>query len=561
MSTPLEGAKRERLRNILGLLAPTLILALLFIYCRQDVRPIIPYVVIVILSYFAESSALTLFIGLVVGLILYYFTTPNITLWVFWEIFEDALLNRTNIETIMAVILMGLLLGMLKFGGGFFMDYAYCKNWHSKKIELIIWFVGMITFLSQYISYLIIGLFKELVAKARKIPREVMACYANIMSVIPCPFLMVSVWGLFISSLIPNELNKNIILYIGNIATPIIVHSYFPISVAASMLSLTIVGWPSLKYYSYFDEVEYAKRLKYGDRTLIFLSTLSFLAPLTALVLLPVLFYFSKGIIIDAIMTSILVVISTLTPILFLYMIISPILEGVKNKWSLIDITSEMKKFIVDEFWNKDIIESMELNSRLILTLILIFVINTLTRHYLGLTKSLAVSLTFILQQSPSIAPILKLLFPIIFFLLSCLIGYTFGSAFLTMGVLVPLVIDILPLMYSNSVYTPYAVAIGAIISGATYGNICSRAADSIFMVHGDYLSKNNISSHVFFELLKTISSFNLLVSLFVYFLLPFFGYDGLIGIILSVSLGSLMPLVMKYKFSVPKSLNSLKEN
>ena len=69
MSTFLEGAKRERLRNIFGLLVPTLILALLFIYCRQDVRSIIPYVVIIILSYFAESSALTLFIGLVVGLI------------------------------------------------------------------------------------------------------------------------------------------------------------------------------------------------------------------------------------------------------------------------------------------------------------------------------------------------------------------------------------------------------------------------------------------------------------------------------------------------------------
>jgi len=463
-------------------------------------------------------------------------------------------------EIIMAVILMGLLLGILKYGREFFMEYAYRKNWHGKKIELIIWFVGMITFLSQYFSYLMIGLFKELVAKARKVPREVMACYANIMSVIPCPFLMVSVWGLFISSLIPNELNKNVILYIGNVATPIIVHSYFPVSIAVSMLSLTLTGWPSLEHYSYFDEVEPPKqKLEYSDRTLIFLSVSFFLVPLATLVLLPVLFYSGKGTIIDAIMTSILVVSSALTLILFLYMSVSTILKGVKNRLNLINITSEIKRLIVDEFWNKDIIKSMELNTGLILLLILIFVINTLTRYYLGLTNSLVVSLTFILQQFPSIASILKSLFPIILFILSCLIGYTFGSAFLTMGVLVPLVIDILPLMYSNSVYTPYAVAIGAVISGATYGNICSRVADSIFMVHGDYLSKDNISSHVFFELLKTISSFNLLVSLFVYFLLPFFEYDGLIGVILSTLLGSLMPLVMKYKFSLSKSVEKLK--
>lgn len=549
---------RDQLKNVIISLFPSIPLSsliILMIFYQIDSRPLFPLLVIVLVFPILKDSILSLLIGLLIGAALNSRNLVDTSLLVF-SVLMSTLSSPSNIGIFLVILLIGSLAFLMKEGGE---AMAYLLGTKAGKfLELLIFITGLSTYLSQYYSYPIIGMFKD-ISKKIGFPRAKLACYVNFMSILPTPLLLASTWGIFVTILIPSNYVDNIIFRFMGI--DIFLYCFLPISAIftfAFMLMFEIwhgTGWPKMDLLMQVNQTSQSptKGMIAGENycdnlmtkfEVIFLSIFIFIFPLMLAIVLPIWLNVSSIIILNA-----LVAVSFIAAYSFLFLLAYIIVNSLREKEEPIEGGLGMLETVQEALfyvWNEKVLAGVHKILNLLIMLILIFCLRNLTVNNLALGTSLN-RLIMMLQTQPIALWILVSSLPLLCFLFSCGFSFSIGSAFLTMGILIP---PFSQISISLNMISELPWIVGAIISGATFGNCCSRLADSIFFVNRDYYDKSKtVAFTIFHTLNDSICIFLLVINSFIYALSGLWKFGMLEGILVSIVLTLFSPRIIAWLF------------
>lgn len=194
---------------------------------------ILPIIIVIILSMITQNMFISLFIGVVSGLLIIYIRQPYLIVWQFIKILYDVLTSWNTIWVLLVCLFFGAFNKMIKESGGIkgiekWIDH-FCKRRTSTMLGT--WLLGLFICISEYLSALIVGLTFQKANDQHHISRQMFSYIINSTCTTVCTIVPVSDFAVFISGLMKNaNLIDGSHMMNGYLHTiPFILYSFFAI--------------------------------------------------------------------------------------------------------------------------------------------------------------------------------------------------------------------------------------------------------------------------------------------------------------------------------------------
>lgn len=463
---------------------------------------LLPPLVAIILAFRTKNVVLSLLIGVLTGTYLLSLPSHGFVLSFFYAFLGlvDKILNSLADKWNAGVILQCLTIGGLiavvsKMGGAKAIAESLSKRAKTaKSAQIITWLLGILVFFDDYANSLIVGPIMRPVADKMKISREKLSFIIDATAAPIAGIAIISTWvgyeisliknsysqigqdvnafGVFVSTLPYRFYNIFILLFI--VLTALLAREFGPMLDAerrARILGKVLADDAKPMVSNETSSLEPKEGIK--------LSIWNAIIPIGSLILFAFLGFYYSG------YTSImsgedrqLIELVNNAPLsfnsireIFGASDASVVLFQSALLSSIIAITMAVKQKIMT--LSEAIDTWIEGVKSLIITGVILLLAWSLsgTIKELGTAKYLASILS---------GAIPKFLLPSLIFILGSIISFATGTSYGTMGILMPLVI---PLAYSISPDSTYmTVSIGAVLTGAIYGDHCSPISDTTIL-------------------------------------------------------------------------------
>lgn len=166
----------------------------------------LPIFIVLILSVMIKDTFISLFVGIVVGLIIIYGCHPYIIINQFIELLYEVLMSKNTIWVLLIILFFGALNSILENSGGINgvlkMVEKYCYTKTSTMMN--IWVLGILIFISDYLSVLSVGVIFKDKCKEKGISKEMFSFLLNstgtpVSSLMPLSDFSVYMNGLMVS--------------------------------------------------------------------------------------------------------------------------------------------------------------------------------------------------------------------------------------------------------------------------------------------------------------------------------------------------------------------------
>ena len=463
---------------------------------------ILPPIIAIALAFITKNVVISLFIGTLSGCFLLQITGSNPFMAIIQAFLDfvqralNSLADPWNAGIVLQVMVIGGVISLVsKMGGAKAIAESLAKKAKTpRSAQLITWFLGVLVFFDDYANSLIVGPIMKPVADKMKISRERLSFIIDATAAPIAGIMIVSTWiglevglikdgftligqevdafGVFLST-IPYRF-YNILILIFVVATSLLLRDFGPMRKAEINARKGYISDAS-KEITLDKDVEDEMAPKEGVK----LSVWNAIIPIGALMISALISFYYSGY--TAIMGGEDVVLQNL-------MTTSPAsFTAIREAFSASDASvalfqSALFASIVAIFMAvcKKIFtfsEAVEVWIDGMKGLIITGVILILAWSLSSVIKELGTA-AFLVQMLSNSVP--KFLLPSIIFILGAVISFATGTAYGTMGILMPLAI---PLSYSISPDFGYVViSTSAVLTGAIFGDHCSPISDTTIM-------------------------------------------------------------------------------
>ena len=463
---------------------------------------ILPPIIAIALAFITKNVVISLFIGTLSGCFLLQITGSNPFMAIIQAFLDfvqralNSLADPWNAGIVLQVMVIGGVISLVsKMGGAKAIAESLAKKAKTpRSAQLITWFLGVLVFFDDYANSLIVGPIMKPVADKMKISRERLSFIIDATAAPIAGIMIVSTWiglevglikdgftligqevdafGVFLST-IPYRF-YNILILIFVVATSLLLRDFGPMRKAEINARKGYISDAS-KEITLDKDVEDEMAPKEGVK----LSVWNAIIPIGALMISALISFYYSGY--TAIMGGEDVVLQNL-------MTTSPAsFTAIREAFSASDASvalfqSALFVSIVAIFMAvcKKIFtfsEAVEVWIDGMKGLIITGVILILAWSLSSVIKELGTAAYLVKLLSSSIP---QFLLPSIIFILGAVISFATGTAYGTMGILMPLAI---PLSYSISPEMGYViVGTSAVLTGAIFGDHCSPISDTTIM-------------------------------------------------------------------------------
>lgn len=463
---------------------------------------ILPPIIAIALAFITKNVVISLFIGTLSGCFLLQIIGSNPFMAIIQAFLDfvqralNSLADPWNAGIVLQVMVIGGVISLVsKMGGAKAIAESLAKKAKTpRSAQLITWFLGVLVFFDDYANSLIVGPIMKPVADKMKISRERLSFIIDATAAPIAGIMIVSTWiglevglikdgftligqevdafGVFLST-IPYRL-YNILILIFVVATSLLLRDFGPMRKAEINARKGYISDAS-KEITLDKDVEDEMAPKEGVK----LSVWNAIIPIGALMISALISFYYSGY--TAIMGGEDVVLQNL-------MTTSPAsFTAIREAFSASDASvalfqSALFASIVAIFMAvcKKIFtfsEAVEVWIDGMKGLIITGVILILAWSLSSVIKELGTAAYLVKLLSSSIP---QFLLPSIIFILGAVISFATGTAYGTMGILMPLAI---PLSYSISPEMGYViVGTSAVLTGAIFGDHCSPISDTTIM-------------------------------------------------------------------------------
>lgn len=463
---------------------------------------ILPPIIAIALAFITKNVVISLFIGTLSGCFLLQITGSNPFMAIIQAFLDfvqralNSLADPWNAGIVLQVMVIGGVISLVsKMGGAKAIAESLAKKAKTpRSAQLMTWFLGVLVFFDDYANSLIVGPIMKPVADKMKISRERLSFIIDATAAPIAGIMIVSTWiglevglikdgftligqevdafGVFLST-IPYRF-YNILILIFVVATSLLLRDFGPMRKAEINARKGYISDAS-KEITLDKDVEDEMAPKEGVK----LSVWNAIIPIGALMISALISFYYSGY--TAIMGGEDVVLQNL-------MTTSPAsFTAIREAFSASDASvalfqSALFASIVAIFMAvcKKIFtfsEAVEVWIDGMKGLIITGVILILAWSLSSVIKELGTAAYLVKLLSSSIP---QFLLPSIIFILGAVISFATGTAYGTMGILMPLAI---PLSYSISPEMGYViVGTSAVLTGAIFGDHCSPISDTTIM-------------------------------------------------------------------------------
>ena len=463
---------------------------------------ILPPIIAIALAFITKNVVISLFIGTLSGCFLLQIIGSNPFMAIIQAFLDfvqralNSLADPWNAGIVLQVMVIGGVISLVsKMGGAKAIAESLAKKAKTpRSAQLITWFLGVLVFFDDYANSLIVGPIMKPVADKMKISRERLSFIIDATAAPIAGIMIVSTWiglevglikdgftligqevdafGVFLST-IPYRF-YNILILIFVVATSLLLRDFGPMRKAEINARKGYISDAS-KEITLDKDVEDEMASKEGVK----LSVWNAIIPIGALMISALISFYYSGY--TAIMGGEDVVLQNL-------MTTSPAsFTAIREAFSASDASvalfqSALFASIVVIFMAvcKKIFtfsEAVEVWIDGMKGLIITGVILILAWSLSSVIKELGTAAYLVKLLSSSIP---QFLLPSIIFILGAVISFATGTAYGTMGILMPLAI---PLSYSISPEMGYViVGTSAVLTGAIFGDHCSPISDTTIM-------------------------------------------------------------------------------
>nr|WP_307991885.1 Na+/H+ antiporter NhaC family protein [uncultured Clostridium sp.] len=463
---------------------------------------ILPPIIAIALAFITKNVVISLFIGTLSGCFLLQITGSNPFMAIIQAFLDfvqralNSLADPWNAGIVLQVMVIGGVISLVsKMGGAKAIAESLAKKAKTpRSAQLITWFLGVLVFFDDYANSLIVGPIMKPVADKMKISRERLSFIIDATAAPIAGIMIVSTWiglevglikdgftligqevdafGVFLST-IPYRF-YNILILVFVVATSLLLRDFGPMRKAEINARKGYISDAS-KEITLDKDVEDEMAPKEGVK----LSVWNAIIPIGALMISALISFYYSGY--TAIMGGEDVVLQNL-------MTTSPAsFTAIREAFSASDASvalfqSALFASIVAIFMAvcKKIFtfsEAVEVWIDGMKGLIITGVILILAWSLSSVIKELGTAAYLVKLLSSSIP---QFLLPSIIFILGAVISFATGTAYGTMGILMPLAI---PLSYSISPEMGYViVGTSAVLTGAIFGDHCSPISDTTIM-------------------------------------------------------------------------------
>lgn len=463
---------------------------------------ILPPIIAIALAFITKNVVISLFIGTLSGCFLLQIIGSNPFMAIIQAFLDfvqralNSLADPWNAGIVLQVMVIGGVISLVsKMGGAKAIAESLAKKAKTpRSAQLITWFLGVLVFFDDYANSLIVGPIMKPVADKMKISRERLSFIIDATAAPIAGIMIVSTWiglevglikdgftligqevdafGVFLSTIPYRFYNMLILIFV--VATSLLLRDFGPMRKAEINARKGYISDAS-KEITLDKDVEDEMAPKEGVK----LSVWNAIIPIGALMISALISFYYSGY--TAIMGSEDVVLQNL-------MTTSPAsFTAIREAFSASDASvalfqSALFASIVAIFMAvcKKIFtfsEAVEVWIDGMKGLIITGVILILAWSLSSVIKELGTAAYLVKLLSSSIP---QFLLPSIIFILGAVISFATGTAYGTMGILMPLAI---PLSYSISPEMGYViVGTSAVLTGAIFGDHCSPISDTTIM-------------------------------------------------------------------------------
>lgn len=463
---------------------------------------ILPPIVAIILAFMTKNVVISLFVGTLTGSFLLQISGHNVfyaLIHSFLDFVERALNSLAdpwNAGIVLQVMVIGGVISLVsKMGGAKAIAEALAKRAKSpRSAQIITWFLGILVFFDDYANSLIVGPIMKPVTDKMKISRERLSFIIDATAAPIAGIMIISTWiglevglikdgfdsigvkmdafGVFLNT-IPYRF-YNILILVFVVATAYFLRDFGPMRTAEIRARKGEISEES-KEVTLDKEIEDEMAPKEGVK----LSIWNAIIPIAALMISALIsFYYSGYTSIMGGDDAALQTLMTNSPMSFI---------AIREAFSASDASvalfqSALFASIVAIGMGvcKKIFtlsEAVDVWVNGMKGLIITGVILILAWSLSSVIKELGTA-AFLVKMLSSSVP--KFLLPSIIFILGAVISFATGTAYGTMGILMPLAI---PLSYSISPEIGYVVvSTSAVLTGAIFGDHCSPISDTTIM-------------------------------------------------------------------------------
>ncbi|WP_115642511.1 Na+/H+ antiporter NhaC family protein [Clostridium putrefaciens] len=469
---------------------------------RLGVLTLLPPVVAIVLAFITKNVVISLFLGVLVGCFLLNLNGVNIFMALFYSFLDlvkyvlNSLANPWNAGIILQCLTIGGLIALItKMGGTKAVAKALAKRAKGPiSAQVITWFLGLLVFFDDYANSLIVGPIMKPVTDSMKVSREKLSFIIDATAAPIAGLALISTWigyelslikdgylaigqevdafGMFIST-IPYRF-YNIFILLFTLFTAIFLREFGPMLKAERRARTTgkvMSDTASPMLVENADEMEPKEGIK--------LSIWNAIIPIGTLIVGAFAGFYYNGYITimaggDVVAQSIV----TSSPLS-----IRAIQSAFGNADASIVIfqaalLASMVAILMGIF--KKIFkigEAIDIWVGGMKSLIITGVILLLAWSLSSVIKELGTAKYLVSLLSDTIP---QFLLPTIIFLLGSIISFATGTAYGTMGILMPLTIPLASSMSSDPKFV--IMSIGAVLTGAIFGDHCSPISDTTIL-------------------------------------------------------------------------------
>lgn len=480
---------------------------------------LLPPVVAIALALFTKEVYSSLFIGILVGGLLYSgFQFEGTVLHVFEDGIVSVLSDSYNVGIIIFLVILGTMVCLMNKAGG---SSAFGR-WASQNIksrvgaQLAAIVLGVLIFIDDYFNCLTVGSVMRPITDKHNVSRVKLAYIIDATAAPVCIIAPISSWAAAVSSYVPDGQGLNVFIQ----AIP---YNFYALLTIVMMISMVLM------------KVEFGPMLKFERNAIQTGDLFSGSNPYAGL--LEDDPDDTKGKVIDLVLPIVVLVIACVIGMLY--------------SGSFFDSSSKNYLNIPGAFSNSDASIGLMLGSAFGLVFALVFywgrramtfkqmmecipegfkamvpaiMILTFAWSLKAMTDSLGAT-SFVEYFVDTYAKSMQFFLPAIVFAIGCLLAFATGTSWGTFGILIPITMAIFPLDNPLGI-----VCISASMAGAVCGDHCSPISDTTIMASAgaqcDHV--NHVSTQLPYAIVCAVISF---VSYVVAGLLIHFGAPGILAL------------------------------
>lgn len=453
---------------------------------------LLPPVVAIALALITKEVYSSLFIGILVGAILYGTNPEMVVMHAFKGGFVSVLSDGDNVGILIFLVILGTIVALMNKAGG---SAAFGK-WAGEHIktrvgaQLATILLGILIFIDDYFNCLTVGSVMRPVTDKHKISRAKLAYIIDATAAPVCIIAPISSWAAAVSGFVEGE--DGLSLFVRAIP-----YNYYAILTVVMMVSMVILK------VEFGPMAKHEKNAKNGD---LFSTGKKIDAPED---------YDSekKGKVKDLLIPIICLVVCCVIGMIYTGGFFSGVgfIEAFSNSsasvglalGSFFGLVITILLYVIRRVLPfKECMDCLVEGFRAMVPAILIL---TMAWTLKAMTDSLGAK-EFVASSMKSVAGDFVSLLPAIIFLVACFLAFATGTSWGTFGILIPIVVAV----FQKDNYELMIVAISACMAGAVCGDHCSPISDTTIMASAgaecDHV--NHVSTQLPYAIVAAVVSF-----------------------------------------------------